>query len=224
MRRQGHIGPRVVEVRPLSARREALILAGVIAFIVFLMGVRFHVVRQKAVESAGLRPYQQKDLFLKNQAPIMYRSLCSVVGDILDLYQDEGVWPSVETLKEEALPPFATDFLPPGLKGYVWTMHAGKGWVDYFGVNSDLNKKEKAGVDPLKYSFILRVIDLQKEGHPHPHVRLDPSKKRFTWQVWVYPGPRKYPGADKLIAKGWKWVVNANDIANGAGTNVAEKP
>ena len=221
---QSRRGPRVVEVRPLSARREAMALAGVIALIVALMAVRFYLVRHKTEASRGLKSYQVKDLFLKNQAPIMYRSLCSVVGDILDLYQDEGSWPDVETLKDEGLPPFDTAFLPPGLKGYVWKMYKGEGWVDYFGVNSDLNKKKKEGVDPLQYSFILRIIDLENQSHPHPHVNVDSSKKRFVWQVWVYPAPRRYPGADQLVARGWKWVVNANDIANGAGTNVAEKP
>ncbi len=206
-------GLKVVIVRPLSARREAVALACLLGLILALMAGRFYSVRKKGLDASHLEPYQQKDLFLKNQAPIMYRSLCSVAGDILDIFQDEGSWPSVKRLEEEELPPFAKDFLPPGLKGYVWKMYPGQGWVDYFGINKDVGKKARAGFDPLKDSFVLRIIDLRGAARPPgPYVENKTDQgKRFTWQVWIYPAPRDYPGAQKLIDKGWKWIVNSNN-------------
>ncbi|GEM_PF-3231122 len=210
---------RVVTVSPLSARQEALTLVLIIAIILGLMGLRFYLVRKNSPKGTQLQAYQEKDLFLRNQAPIMYRSLCSVAGDILDIYQEEGSWPTVERLEEEALPPFAKDFLPPGLKGYVWKRYPGKGWVDYFGINADVGRDSKKGFDPLKDSFVLRIIDLNGPKRPGP-VLVGPKGQdgRFCWQVWIYPSPRDYPGAQNLIKSGWKWIVNATEM--GAGTEV----
>ena len=57
---------REVTVRPLAARREALLLIAVLAVIILLMAVRFSAVRVADNEST-LKMYQQQDRFLQNQ-------------------------------------------------------------------------------------------------------------------------------------------------------------
>ena len=199
-----------VIVVPLAARREALALAGVILLIMLVMAVRFSAVRV-TVQADSLKPYQRKDIALKNQAPLLYRSLRGVTGDIIDLREESGQWPEVELLQDEALPPFAAEFLPVGLRGYVWTRHVGPGWVDYFGVYQEVSAAIKKGLDPLEDSFMLRIIDLRSESHPHPHEISDNDAARsFSSQVWMYPGRRSYPG-ENVAAKGWKWIVSSSD-------------
>ena len=202
---------REVIVAPLAARREALALCGVIALIILLMAGRFSAIRSTA-PTESLKSYQQKDIFLKNQAPLLYRALRGVAGDIIDLREETGHWPDIELLKNEALPPFAAEFLPAGLRGYVWTCHVGKGRVDYFGVYGDIEAAKKKGLDPMEDSFLLRIIDLHNEEHPHPHLGQDnDSGIRFSSQVWMYPARRIYPG-ENVVQKGWKWTVDATDL------------
>ncbi len=214
---------REVTVRPLAARREALLLIAVLAVIILLMAVRFSALRVADNEST-LKIYQQQDRFLKNQAPTMYRSLRSVAGDIVDLREDNGTWPDVDMLKNEALPPFADYFLPAGLRGYTWSRYEGEGWVDYFGVNPDTAIAEKEEVDPLDVSFILRILDLQNKEHPHPHYGKDSEAvQRYVSQVWMYPGMQQYPET-AAIEKGWKWIISVTDSAENAGGIISEKP
>lgn len=210
-----------VIVQPLAARREALGLAGMIGLIILFMALRFGALEETAAHES-LKSYQQKDTILQNQAPILYRSLLSVVGDITDLYSDTGTWPDVNSLRGETLPPFAVDFLPPALRGYRWTRHAQNGWVDYFGINGDIDKSEKESADPLENSFMLRIIDMASKTHPHPHPGLhnDPEI-RFSQQVWMYPETRKYPG-ENAINKGWKWIISSNDSSLPTST-ISEK-
>lgn len=206
---------REVLVIPLAARREALALIAVIFLIIVLMGVRFSLLPTSKGSSRSLQPYQIKDTILKSQAPTLYRSLLGVVGDILDLKEETGDWPDIALLKEEALPPFASNFLPMALRGYVWEKHASEGWVDYYGVNSDVGKEEKEAVDPLENSFILRIIDLKSEDHPHPHFgKHDDPKALFNFQVWINPQPTEYP-AGSLVEKGWKWIVRSGAPVDG---------
>lgn len=212
---------REVFVQPLAARREAVGLAGVIGLIIVLMAFRFSAIQQTTVRESR-KAYQQKDTVLQNQAPILYRSLLSVVGDVTDLYSDTRTWPDVDLLREETLPPFAADFLPPSLRGYQWARHAQDGWVDYFGVNEDIEKQESSGVDPLENSFVLRIIDLSSKTHPHPHSGLDNDPEmKFSYQVWMYPETRTYPG-EEIVDKGWKWIISSNDPSS--ALTVSEQP
>ncbi len=216
---------RLVYVNPLSAKKEAFFLLAAIGVVIALMGLRFYAVNKAEGRRSALQPFQQKDLFLKNQAPAMYRALCSVASDILDIYQQEGIWPDVTELQQEELPPFSKEFLPSGLKGYVWSRYIGPGRVDYFGINKQTDGTAKKVSDPLQDSFILRIIDLQNPGHPYPvSVNKKDQKERFTTQVWIYPGPRNYPPAGNLVATGWKWILSASDIADGKNRNVVESP
>lgn len=214
---------REVKVMPLAARREALLLIAVLVVIVLLMAVRFSAVRVPNNEST-LKMYQQQDRLLKNQAPTMYRSLRSVAGDIVDLREDNGTWPDVDMLKNEALPPFADYFLPAGLRGYVWSCYEGDGRVDYFGVNPDTATAEKEELDPLDVSFMLRIIDLQNKEHPHPHYGKDSDAvQHYVYQIWMYPGMQDYPDT-AVIEKGWKWIVSAIGSDESSGRVVSEKP
>ena len=198
-----------VIVSPLSARREALALAGVIGLIILAMGIHFSSLK-KNLASATLEPCQRRDVFLKNQAPLMYRSLTSVASDIIDLREETGKWPEPDDLRENALPPFAEVFLPTGLRGYAWQLHSGKGFVDYFGYNERAAELEKLGRDPLRDSFILRIIDMTAKEHPSLPESISREKgQSFFIQVWQYPAQREYPGDDPA-AKGWKWIINSS--------------
>jgi hypothetical protein len=135
---------REVIVVPLAARREALALVLLISLIVFLMGLRFS--SFKVVDAGNsLQAYQLSDLRLQSQAPILYRSLLGSVADILDIHEEDGRWPDIALLKDDELPPFASNFLPMGLRGYVWQAHASAGWVDYFGFNGNAGEAKKQG-------------------------------------------------------------------------------
>jgi len=205
---------REVLVVPLAARREALILIVIISLIILFMALRFSLVRSDDSRES-LKSYQSPDLYLKNQAPTLYRSLLGSVGDILDLREESGSWPDVVLLSSEGVPPFAGNFLPMGLRGFTWQRHAGEGWVDYFGVNSDIASAEEQGADPLENSFVLRIIDLQSEDHPHPHFGKDNDPlMRFSYQIWMNQQVTEYPG-ERLIERGWKWVVGTGSSQGG---------
>lgn len=210
-------------VEPKGARREALSLVGVIGLIVLLMGLRFSQVGSDA-SSEHIRPYQIKDLHLKNQAPTLYRSLLGGVADVVTLRKKNGSWPSINTLKEEVLPPFANIFLPIDLRGFVWKVYEGDGYVDYFGINAGAAAAKKKGGDPLENSFILRIVDLQSEQHPHPHLGKDNNVgERFTSQIWMNPQITDYPG-EKLVERGWKWIVAVNSMAGEKKMVLSEEP
>ncbi len=197
---------KIVEVKPLSAGREAVGLAGAIFLIILLMGLVFSS-HKKETGEAGTESFQIKDIYLKNQAPLMYRSLNGVSSDILDLRNDSGRWPTVDELKEEGLPPFASAFLPTGLRGYAWSLHEGQGYVDYFGYNARASSPEGQNSDPLKDSFMLRIIDLSGKSHPSLPASVS-TDARFFIQIWHFPAVREYPGADPA-SLGWKWIVSS---------------
>lgn len=200
---------REVIVSPLSARREAMALAAITGLIVLLMAVHFSMLKKQA-GSGTIEPCQRRDVFLKNQAPLMYRSLSSVASDIIGLYSDTGKWPEIEDLRANALPPFAEVFLPTGLRGYAWQIHSGRGFTDYFGYNARAAELEKQGSDPLKDSFLLRIIDLSVREHPAlpQSIRIEKDQS-FLVQIWQYPAQRGYPGDDPA-AKGWKWIIDSS--------------
>jgi hypothetical protein len=146
------------------------------------------------------------------------------VGDILDLREENGGWPEIDLLKSEALPPFASNFLPIGLRGFVWHRHTGEGWVDYYGINGDVSSADKKGADPLENSFILRIIDLQSENHPHPHFGQDKDpERRFSFQIWMNPQVAEYPG-QALVERGWKWILSSGASRSKGADVVSEQP
>jgi hypothetical protein len=202
---------REVLVAPKAARREALFLVLAIGLIIACMGLRFYILRSGEEAIREKPACQLSDIYLQNQAPVLYRSLLGVAADIVDLRLEDGSWPDVARLKDDALPPFAANFLPTGLRGYIWKAYAREGWVDYFGINGDLQAGEpKEGSDPLENSFILRIIDLQSDSHPHPHAgNHEEGDKRFVIQVWMNTRPVDYPG-EELVKHDWKWIVGAD--------------
>jgi len=202
---------REVLVQPKAALREALILVGMIVLIILLMSVRFSLIGSKDTR-AKAQSYQINNLNLKAQAPVIYRALLGVVADVVDLREEAGNWPDVNTLKEEALPPFADVFLPNGLRGFAWEKYEGAGWVDYYGINTTAATDKREGGDPLENSFILRIIDLHNDAHPHPHFGEDSNKQiRFTAQIWINPQIIEHPGVN-LIERGWKWIITNSSI------------
>ncbi|MDY6952543.1 MAG: hypothetical protein SWE60_13610 [Thermodesulfobacteriota bacterium] len=215
------VGLREVIVTPLEARREAIALLGAIALIALLMALRFSLLTDTKTRQ-GLKPYQRRDTVLTGQQPVLYRSLLSVVDEVIDLRDEGGAWPDVEFLAKEHVPPFDQSFLPVALKSYVWSRHEGDSWVDYFGENSRRAEEDASAHEPT--SFLLRIIDLHTDNHPHPHPGTDyDPNMRFASQVWVYPAKRPYPG-ERVVEFGWKWIVGRSDRSLGANQEVSEAP
>ena len=207
-----------VTIAPLDAKREATGLLAAILVIGILMTVRFVFV-QSTVAEAQLKPYQRFDTTLKGQSPVLYRSLLSIVDELIYLQEQAGIWPTVESLEAEHLPPFDRTFLPVGLKSYEWSRHLGTSWVDYFGHRS-VTENESLTADERKV-FLLRIIDLHTKDHPHPHqgVDYDPNI-RYAPQVWLYPEDRTYTPQKQLPEKGWKWIVSASQSSQSADNPV----
>lgn len=210
-----------VVVAPLDARREAIALLAVIAVIVLLMALRFSLVNSTNVKQR-LRPYQRFDTVLEGQQPVLYRSLLSVVEEVVDLRDQEGEWPDVAFLEREHVPPFDKSFLPVALKTYVWSRHGHGSWVDYFGQNP--RREDESSSAHERVSFLLRIIDLHTDSHPHPHPGTDyDPNMRFAVQVWLYPDKRNYPG-ERLVEFGWKWIVGSSDPSLAGSQEISETP
>ncbi|XOF34497.1 MAG: hypothetical protein ACL93V_04175 [Candidatus Electrothrix sp. YB6] len=203
---------REVIVSPLAAGRELAGLMVAICLILSFIVLRSFQVAPKET-SSGSKAYQIRDIRLKNQAPVMYRSLLGAVDSITWTYEAGSNWPDIAALEAEALPPFVGNFLPAGLRGFVWEMHRGATWVDYYGVNKNAKLDEEKGADPLENSFILRIIDLQAGKYPYPYVQ-SASENRFSAQIWVNPQTVDYPEGG-LVKRGWKWVVSGNAPVDG---------
>ncbi len=203
---------REVIVAPLAARREVVGLTVVICCICLLVGLR-HVQVAPQEDIIAKKSYQIKDIRLKNQAPVLYRSLLGAVDSITWTYEAAGIWPEISDLQTDSLPPFVGDFLPAGLRGFSWKMHQGATWVDYYGSNTEVAQQEKKGADPLENSFVLRIIDLQAGQYPYPYVQ-DTQEDRFTAQIWINPQLVDYP-TEFPAERGWKWVVSGNSAVSG---------
>lgn len=216
------VGYNEIVVAPLEARRETMAVMATIVVIVLIMALRFVLVPGKKVR-IEMKSYQRLDFVLKDQQPILYRSLLSVVDEVVGLREQEGQWPEVELLEKESVPPFAKVFLPVPLKAYNWSRHGGESWVDYFGEytgeDKQINSRHKV------ITFLLRIIDLHAdEHHPHPHpgVDYDPNM-RYAGQVWIYRGNRPYPG-ERLPETGWKWIISPSDPSLGENPVISETP
>lgn len=189
-------------IPPLDAKRETLGVLVTIELIVVLMAIRFFMV-SGVEDSLYMMPYQRLDTMLTGTQRSLYQTLLTSVSDIEFLRNQQGQWPEVARLKQEDAPPFAPAFLPSALQAYNWSMHDQNTWVDYIGTNPE---------DPEVHSFILRVIDLHAEYHPHPHPGedYDPNQK-LAAQLWIYPeSTRSYPG-ELLTEANWWWVVSPDD-------------
>lgn len=204
-----------VIVAPLAAGREVLGLAVVICCIFLLAGLRYAQVAPTE-DVAAKKSYQIQDIRLKNQAPVLYRSLLGAVDSITWTYEAAGNWPEISELQTESLPPFVGDFLPAGLRGFSWEMHQGETWVDYYGSNKEIVQEEKQGTDPLENSFILRIIDLRAGQYPYPYIQ-DAQEDRFTAQIWINPQIVDY-SVGPLVERDWKWVVSGSSAVNGKVT------
>jgi hypothetical protein len=204
-----------VIVAPLAAGREVAGLVVVICCLLLLAGLRHAQVAPKE-DIAAKKSYQIQDIRLKNQAPVLYRSLLGAVDSITWTYEAAGAWPAISELQTESLPPFVGDFLPAGLRGFSWEMYQGKTWVDYYGVNKKVAQDEQQGADPLENSFILRIIDLRAGQYPYPFVQ-GSQEDRFTAQIWINPQSVDY-SEGPLAERGWKWIVSGNAAVNGKVT------
>jgi hypothetical protein len=217
------VGIKETVVTPLGIRREAAYVSVAIGVIVLFMALRFHWVSSDKTE-IELRPYQRRDFVLKGQQPVLYRSLLSAADEVVALREEnDGKWPEVALLEEEALPPFAKIFLPVALKFYDWSSHGGKDWVDYHGLDARGEYEQNSGHEAV--TFLLRIIDLHgDEEHPHPHPGSDyDPNMRYAKQVWIFNGKGAYPEND-LPEAGWKWVISPTDFSLGKNLVISETP
>jgi hypothetical protein len=189
-------------VAPLNARRETIGVLIAVELIVLLMVFRFVLVSDEE-HLQYLQPHQQLDTMLTGTQRSLYQTLLSAITDIEFLWDQQGQWPEIALLKQEEVPPFAPEFLPSALQAYTWTRYAQGTWVDYLGNNP---------MDSNAHSFILRVIDLHADYHPHPHPGQDyDPNQRLAVQLWVYPEPIKsYPG-ERITEANWWWVMSSDD-------------
>ena len=190
-----------VTVRPVRGREEAIGVAAIIALIILLMVVRFYWVATAEGE-IYLRPFQRLDDELKGKHRAVYQALSAAVPEILSLRDQEGIWPEAELLDMDFIPPFNAKLMPESLRGYTWQAIDNNAWVDYIGSYN--------GDEPI--SLILRIIDLQSSYHPHPHpgIEYDPNEKAAV-QIWmIRKGDAEYPG-QRVIEKGWVWLVGPDD-------------
>jgi Family of unknown function (DUF6162) len=196
--------PTIREVvgRPASARRETIGLLVALAVIALAMTIRFVTVLDDR-DTQFVQPYQRLDNVLQGGEVTIYQALLAAMPEVLALRDTEGMWPESVLLEMDMIPPFAKELLPKALRSYEWIGHDGGAWIDYL------------GVDPTgahKVSFILRIIDLESEYHPHPHpgVDYDPNY-RVASQVWMFPdAERRYPG-ERVIDAGWWWLIAEDD-------------
>ncbi|MCW5212088.1 hypothetical protein VU04_04170 [Desulfobulbus sp. TB] len=201
-----------VIVAPLAAGREVVGLTIVFCCIFLFVGLRYMQVAPKEDATAKVS-YQIKDIRLKNQAPVLYRSLLGAVDSITWSYEAAGKWPEINDLQSESLPPFVGDFLPAGLRNFSWERRQGATWIDYYGANKQVTQEEKKGADPLENSFILRIIDLEAGLYPFPYMQNTEENDRFSAQIWINPQVVEYPQGS-LVEQGWKWVVSGNAAIN----------
>ncbi|MDP8256361.1 MAG: hypothetical protein P9M14_11480 [Candidatus Alcyoniella australis] len=196
----GHTVDRVV--RPANGRRETLLVLLALAAIIALMLVRACAFGGEQ-QQTYLRPYQQLDSVLSNPERTLFQSLLASMGEIEGLREDEGQWPEAALLAMDSIPPFDPRFLPSTLQGYLWTDYNNQSWVDYIGTLPEAGQGR---------TFLLRLIDLHAEYHPHPHPGIDyDPNMRVSSQIWIYDEPdRFYPG-ERLAEAGWMWVVTPND-------------
>lgn len=193
----------LVRVRPASTRAETAFVLAVLLGVAAAMGLRWWLLTLSPAPYY-IRPFQRLDEVLGSRERLVYQSLLAAVPEVTALRSELGTWPEAAEMELEAIPPFAPQFLPRELRGIVWTSHNGGSWIDYHG-----------GGDPTQEvrSFILRVIDLHADYHPHPHPGMDYDRNMsVATQVWISGRPvQDYPG-ERLPEAGWLWVVRPDDF------------
>lgn len=191
---------REVIIGPANSWKEAAWVSVVVAILLLLAFARVAFLPE-AEQSLSLQPYQRLDTTLTDTERSIYQAFLSSQNEIIQLWQQSGGWPSVELLDSEAMPPFASDFMPGNLKKYKWVRFDRGPWVDYLGISTlDVSTMPSA---------ILRVINLHADFHPHPHPGkdYDPDQQAAV-QIWIHPeSGQRYPGM-RLAERGWFWIVS----------------
>ena len=185
-------------VRPRDQRVEASLVAIVVLLIVGAACIRaLPTIVQRGTEKR-IADYQVPEAMLSSDAALAYRTLAAAVADIAVVHEQSRRWPDVPALAREGVPPFDSVAATASLRQLSWTSHDGGSWVDYQG------RSASAGTP----AFILRIIDLHADYHPHPHPGRDyDPAQRIAAQIWWFPdGLSGYPG-ERLTESGGKWIV-----------------
>lgn len=198
---------RTVDVAPSSQNDELVWLFNAAAFVlvVVIYVVAFETMGSRpaagARGNAGLLPFQT--LFRDLPAPEQrtFRAMQEGAGEALRLRSTAGTWPTVESLADAGVPPFARD--PLDKAGLRWSTRAEGLVVNYLGTPSS------AGTSPLFLILVQEPDPVTGEKPPPPsvvdeehHLLADGTLLHVTY--WKATAPTLRPGVvgDPAIG-GW---------------------
>ena len=187
-------------MRPNAARGETLGVFAAITGIVALGALRIALLGGSE-GPVHLQPYQRLDSTLTPAQRTLDQSLLAATDEIVDRWRSSGAWPQVARLEQEQIPPFAAALLPPRLRGCVWSLTDRQSWADYLGRCPDPSAPT---------AYLLRIVDLRSNVHPHPHPSYDPAQQVAS-QVWLFFGSDVPYPVDSLLEADWLWYVNVAD-------------
>ncbi|MBZ0270475.1 hypothetical protein K8I61_00450 [bacterium] len=177
-------------------------IEGGLVFAVLTMIATAAFVRQATLSGSSeplfLRPYQRLTTASPNNAVRLFELLSNAAQDAADM-SGAGRFPSIDELRKAGVPPYDESTLAADLRGFAPHETHQPSWADYRFVRGD------AG-------FILRIIDLHAEYHPHPHPGIDyDPDRRYTYQIWWSGGTRPDDPGERLPEAGWIWIVTPDD-------------
>ena len=207
------MGPRTEEVRSPSGREEtlAVLQTAVVVALVTLVVIgaeRPHVPRGEAGMVATLRPAPDEVAFgdLPAADQRMFRQLQEGVLEAENVRARTGTWPSVATLRDQGIPPFASD--PIDRAGYVWTLARRGPVANYAGT-------PRPGAGRLGFLVLIVEPDPGTPDDPSAlpdelHHRL-PGGPMIHVSIWLVPaaGEPSEPVAFAPVERGWRRVTVA---------------
>jgi hypothetical protein len=191
---------RRVTVRPEDESRESYWVVQGIVLVILLAAIVIGVGRKGSEAEAALGIYQ---VLFQDQSPEvqrMDRELLSGLEDALRLRPSPNVWPSVEVLEKELVPPFVRSGRMDS--DYSWEFRSSAGTLNYLGQPREGSRRP---------AFLLHL----QENVPHPsstvldefHRRLNDGTLLHVG-VWIHPDPK--PVAEAIgypEREGWKEIV-----------------
>jgi hypothetical protein len=165
-------------VRPPSAKREALGVSAAIAAVLLFGGLR--VATLPRAGSGETRTGATAVLTANDQ--VVYQSLLVAVDSIATLRKKSGAWPDVPALAGEEVPPFAPALLPAAARGLVWNVIASGTVADYAGVDAEGKRT----------AFLLRVKERDRGA---------------SAEVWFRKGGAESTAGAYPLREGWFELV-----------------
>ena len=199
---------REVVVRPKSNLLEIGIVAYTVLVICVVAGYR--VIERSALGGAQLAGAQQRDAELAPRARFYNRNALAALGDMEFYLTEDGRLPDAEQLARDGIPPFDLGLAPAENDGLRWVTEHHETWVDYV-ISRPTSSPGRVDGSP-DVAYVVRVIDLHADYHPHPHPGIDyDPEQRLAMQLFEAPDARsRYPG-ERLLEAGWIWRNRPSD-------------